>query len=82
MERYDYEVRQCADGRTMVVVIPNGNRDREMCDRVRATTWWTLEELRELHLAEFCGTASFGRAWFIPFNGGRITIRPGVRAVK
>lgn len=81
MSYIDYEVRQFADGRTMVVALPDGDPDAEMCDSVRATTWWSLEQLRDLHRHEFNGTARFGRAWFIPYSGGRITIRPGVRVV-
>lgn len=82
MDRYDYEVRQFADGRTMIVALPNGDEHYEMCDDVRATTWVSLEQLREVHRHEFGGTARFGSAWFIPYNGGRITIRPGVKVVK
>lgn len=81
MDTYDYEVRQHRDGRTMIVALPNGDEHYEMCDDVRATTWVSLEQLREVHRHEFGGTAKFGRAWFIPFHGGRITIRPGIKAV-
>lgn len=82
MLTYDYEVRQYADGRTMIVALPDNDPDYEMCDVVRATTWVSLEQLREIHRHEFGGTVRFGRAWFIPYNGGRITIRPGIKAVK
>lgn len=81
MSYVDYEVRQFADGRTMVVALPDGDADREMCDEVRATTWWSLEELRALHRHEFGGSVQFGYAWFIPAGGGAITIRPGVKSL-
>lgn len=73
----DYEVRQFADGRTMVVACPRtGNEADEMCDEVRDVASWTLAELRDLHRHEFGGDVKFGRAWFVAFTGATSEITP------
>jgi hypothetical protein len=73
----DYEVRQFADGRTMVVACPRrGQLNEEMCDEVRDIASWSLAELRDLHRHEFGGAYKFGRCYFVPFTGATMEITP------
>ena len=73
----DYEVREYENGYTMVVACPRGSDyTDEMCDKVRDVPFWSLAELREFHKIEFGSFHKFGRAWFIPFRGGRLEITP------